>query len=420
MRVDPAPLRGTVDPVISSKSQAHRALICAAMADGTTVLEGVVPSEDVDATCGCLTAAGAEIRREGGTLRVTGGPAPEGPVYMDCGESGSTLRFLLPMTAARGISAALTGRGKLASRPLSPLYEEMTAHGAALSPQGAFPLTVAGRLTSGIYTLAGNVSSQFISGLLMALPLLPGDSEVRITGPLESAPYVDMTRQMLETFGVTAEKTDAGFRVPGGQVFRSPGRLRVEGDWSGAAFWLAAGALSEEGVACGGLRTDSAQGDRAIVDLLRRFGAEVSGDAGRVRVRRGALRGQRLDLGDIPDLAPILAVTAAYAEGDTVMTRIGRLRLKESDRVASVLAMIHSLGGAAETAGDALVIHGRGGLRGGEVDAFHDHRIAMAAAIAGTRTREPVTIIGAEAVSKSYPGFFEVFESLGGRKEQVG
>ena len=423
--ITPGPLRGVVERVISSKSQAHRLLIAAALAQGPTVLTGVAASQDVEATCGCLRALGADITREGETLRVEPISAgqPESACsepLLDCGESGSTLRFLLPVTAALGVSAAFTGRGKLPQRPLSPLYEQLAEHGVQLSPQGTFPLRLRGRMTPGGYTLAGNVSSQFISGLLLALPLLEGDSDIHITGPLESAPYLHMTGQALAAFGVQALPTQQGYHVPGGQRFRGPGTLAVEGDWSGAAFWLTAGALSPYGVSCGGLNPASAQGDRAVVELLRAFGATVErADGLLTAAAAGRFAGITLDASQIPDLVPVLAVAAAFAEGDTVIHAIERLRIKESDRVASVLSLLTSLGGRAEATEHDLIIHGRGSLAGGTVNAFGDHRIAMAAAVAGTRAAAPVTISGAEAVRKSYPGFFEVFRSLGGRAELI-
>ncbi len=412
--ISPGPLSGRVERVIASKSMIHRALICAAMAEEATVLEGLAFSEDVEATCRCLQALGTAVSRRGSRLEVVPGKPPAEECLLDCGESGSTLRFLLPAAAGFGAAAAFTGRGKLAQRPLSPLYEEMAAHGARLTPQGQFPLRCSGQLRSGRYTLAGNVSSQFLSGLMMALPRLPGDSVIRIQGPLESEPYVRMTEKTLQAFGIRMERGPEGFRIPGGQRFRSPGTLRMEGDWSGAAFWLAAGALSETGVACGGMNLDSAQGDRAIAEILEAFGARVTRDGGWISAGSGVLQGITLDAANVPDLVPVVAVVAAFARGDTRIRRIARLRLKESDRVASVLALLQSLGGSAEATAGELIIHGTGVLRGGTVNVFGDHRIAMAAAVAGTRAEGPVRIPGAEAVNKSYPGFFEVFRALGG------
>lgn len=419
LRILPGTLRGRTDRVPSSKSQVHRLMIAAFLSREETVLRGVTFSRDAEATAGCLKVLGAEIAREEDCLTLKPGPLPAGEAVLDCGESGSTLRFLLPVTAALGVRAAFTGQGKLPNRPLSPLYEEMAAHGVQLSPQGTFPLRISGCLTPGTYEMAGNVSSQFFSGLLLALPGTEGESVIRIRGKLESEPYLRMTQDVLAVFGVRAERTAEGFRIPGGQKYRSPGTLTAEGDWSGAAFLLAAGALGGEGVTCLGMNPESAQGDRAIVPLLRAFGADTEETGDAVTVRGGSLRGIEIDASQIPDLVPVLAVTAAFANGDTVIRNIARLRLKESDRVASVLALIRSLGGRAEATETEMTIHGTGGLDGGTADAFGDHRIAMAAAVAGTAARGPVTVTGAEAAAKSFPDFWEVFGQLGGKTDAL-
>ena len=419
LRIDPRPLAGRTDGVPSSKSQVHRLLIAAFLSGQETTIENVTFSRDVEATRDCLSALGAEIRQTEESLAVIPGALPAGEARLDCGESGSTLRFLLPVTASLGVPAAFEGRGKLPERPLSPLYEEMAAHGVRLSPQGRMPLRISGQLASGRYAMAGNVSSQFFTGLLLALPRLAGDSEIRVLGPLESEPYVRMTADVLEQFGVCAERTGDGFRIPGGQRFLSPGTVRAEGDWSGAAFLLAAGALSEEGITCGGLNPASSQGDRAILPLLKAFGAVTEETQDSITIRGGKLRGIELDAAQIPDLVPVLAAVAACAEGDTRIKSVVRLRLKESDRVASVLAMIRGLGGEAEAGENEMVVRGRGGLRGGEVDAFGDHRIAMAAAVAAARAREAVTVLGAECVGKSFPDFWNVYERLGGKTDAV-
>ena len=412
--ISPGSLHGTVRRVIASKSQSHRALICAALSDQPTALSGMAFSVDVDATCSCLRALGSRIMQAGDTLTVfPGRPGPD-PAVLDCAESGSTLRFLLPVAAALGADAAFTGRGKLAQRPLSPLWEQMTAHGAVLSAQGQFLLRCRGTLRGGHYEMAGNVSSQFFSGLMMALPLTGEESEVRVTGRLESAPYLDLTLQTMEAFGVQVLREEGAFRIPGGQHFRSPSSLRIEADWSGAAFWLAAGALSDEGVSCEGLNLRSAQGDREIVSLLRGFGARVTEGESSVRVQAAPMRGLDIDAADIPDLVPVLAVVAACARGDTRIRHIRRLRLKESDRIASVLGLLQALGGKAEASEDEMIIHGRETLTGGTVNACGDHRIVMSAAVAAGRTERPVLIPGAEASDKSYPGFFEQFRALGG------
>ena len=420
--IEPAPLGGTLRQVIASKSQAHRLLICAALADRPTRLRNIPPSRDAEATCRCLRALGADMTHEADAVTVFPlGLGQAGSPLLDCGESGSTLRFLLPVAAALEADCAFTGQGKLSQRPLEPLYSELAAHGAVLSPEGAFPLRCRGKLRGGAYRLAGNVSSQFISGLLLALPLLEEDSEIHILGSLESAPYVDMTLCALESFGIVweqlaprATEESRVYRFSAGQRFRSPGNLSVEADWSGAAFFLAAGALSEKGITCLGLNPDSPQGDRRILSLLTAFGADVKTDGTSVSCRYAPLHGIDVDAADIPDLVPVLSAVAAYALGETRIRNIRRLRLKESDRVASVLAMIRGLGGAAESSDNEMIIHGLGSLPGGRVDAFRDHRIAMAAAVAASRADGPTEIQGIEAADKSYPDFFTRWQELGG------
>lgn len=420
VRVFPAKLRGRAEPVITSKSQTHRALICAALADGQTVLRRAALSGDILATRACLEALGAGICATGGDWTISPIKQPRRGVLLDCGESGATLRFLLPVAAALGADGVFMGRGRLGERPLLPLYNAMAAHGVALSAPGVFPLACQGQLTPGDYRVAGGVSSQFVSGLLLALPLLRGDSRVTVTGKMTSRPYVDMTREALRAFGVNVLEQDGVFCIPGGQRYISPGSLTLEGDWTAAACWLAAGAMSPAGVFCGPLNRASAQGDRAILDLLRRFGAETEEREDGVMVRGGALRGIGIDAADIPDLVPILAVVGVFAQGDTHICSIARLRYKESDRVASILAMLRALGAEAEAADDMLTVHGGPPLRGGTVDACRDHRIVMAAAIAACACREPVDILGAEAVSKSYPAFFSQLAALGGQWEEIG
>ena len=425
VRITPGALSGRIGDVIASKSQAHRVLICAALADGPTRIECNSQSQDIRATARCIEALGAHVEFHTGGMDVN--PIPRAlestdlPT-LDCGESGSTLRFMLPLVGALGRKCAFTGQGLLASRPLSPLYEQLAQHGMVMTPVGAFPLRCGGALRSGRYEIAGNVSSQFITGLLIALPLLNGDSEIAIPGRLESEPYVNMTLDALAQFGIRiarANGNDRVYHVAGGQRVTTPGQVRIEGDWSSAAFWLAAGALGGVGVECAPLNANSTQGDRAIVDILERFGAGVERCPGAVRVHPATLGGIELDAADIPDLVPIVAVVAGAARGVTRITSISRLRLKESDRVASVLSMMRALGVEAYEQGGILIIRGRGTLLGGVVDAFNDHRIAMAASIAGSAARTPVTVLGAQACAKSYPGFFEKFAALGGRAEEV-
>ena len=410
VRIEPGPRHGALR-AISSKSDVHRQLICAALADTATEFAPFTGSDDIEATLRCLKALGAswEALPDGGG-RLTPGPVREAP-RLDCGESGSTLRFLLPVAAALGCGAGFSGSGRLPRRRIGPLLEVLAENGCRPDAEH-LPLTLSGRLGSGVFSIVGGESSQYISGLLFALPRLSGDSRIRLTSPLSSKGYVDMTLRTLRLFGVRAEETKDGYFVPGGQRYRSPGRAEPEGDWSNAAFHLAAGAMGDP-VTVTGLDPASPQRDREILALLERFGASVEQRGGSVTVSPGNLRGQRIDVDQIPDLLPVLAVLGCAARGETVLYNARRLRDKESDRLAAVSGMLRSLGGDVREEADALVIRGTA-LRGGAADGAGDHRIVMAAATAAVLCREPVEITGAEAVSKSYPGFFEDLKALGG------
>ncbi len=416
-RIYPGALSGTV-AAIPSKSDAHRRLICAALAQAPSRVELADGSRDIEATAAALGAFGARLCRDSLGYAVTPCAAAAGaPCVADCGESGSTLRFLLPVAAALGLRATFVGGGRLPERPMAPLCALLRAHGAAASAD-RLPITLSGRLQSGRYALPGNVSSQYISGLLFALPLLVGDSEIVLTAPLESAGYVEMTLRALAAYGVAVQKTAAGWHVPGGQHYRAPRDSRVEGDWSNAAFWVAAGALGGE-IAIRGLPQETAQGDSAAAALAAAYGASVERRDGLLCVRAGAPRTapMKIDARDIPDLVPALAVLACGARCETVIAGCARLRLKESDRVAAVCGLIGGLGGDARADGDSILVRGTGALRGGEADSQNDHRIAMAAAVAAALCREPVVLHGAQAVEKSYPGFWRDFEALGGKTD---
>lgn len=423
MRIFPGPLAGSIEAV-ASKSEAHRLLICAALADGVTDIDCNTTSQDIDATAACMRALGARVTRTKKGFRVVPVPAgsPEHGALLDCGESGSTLRFLLPVVAALGCDASLTGHGRLPERPLSPLYEELVAHGTLLGPQGNMPLAVCGKLESGRYAIAGNVSSQYVSGLLLAAPLMDGGCEVLVTEPIESLPYIDITVAALAQFGVEVarERFDDGerrgllFRVPSSSRLHTPGQVRVGGDWSNAAFWLAAGALSKDGVTVEGVDLRSTQGDRAILAALAMLGARVERGASSVTVRPDALRGCKLDVRSCPDLVPPLAAVAACAQGTTTICGAERLRIKESDRLQTVSEAVRALGGRVDQTTDGLVIEGVAELSGGVANAANDHRIAMMSAVLATRAQGPSVIRGAQCVAKSYPAFFEDFRELGG------
>jgi len=421
IKVSPRKLNGSVR-AIPSKSQAHRALICAALADKPTTIECEGGSDDITATADCLSALGAEIKRESGVYIVHPIKSETNDIAaLDCGESGSTFRFMLPIAGALGRKVSFILKGRLPERPLSPLYEELVRHGAQLSPQGSVPFLAEGKLAPGPYSLNAGVSSQFISGLLFALPLLDDDSELQLTGQAESFPYIELTLAMLEIFGIKTEFKNDIFFIPGGQTYRSPGKAQVEGDWSNAAFWLSAGAVGKGSVTCTGLDFKSRQGDRAILDILTRFGAriDVKENASAVTVSGGKLRGIEIDARDIPDLVPVLSVVAASAEGTTVIRNAGRLRTKESDRLAAVSDILRGLGADADETEDGLVIRGGKAFKAGKVSSCGDHRIAMAAAIAATVCAGSVVIQGAQAVNKSYPGFFDDLRLLGGTVEAM-
>ena len=411
--VAPGPRSGSVK-IPASKSQAHRLLICAALGTGETELlcDGV--SRDIAATIACLNALGAAICTQGERLRVRPIRAvPEGECLLPCGESGSTLRFLLPVVGALGAKAVFRREGRLPERPLSPLDTQLASHGMTITADGAL-LRCGGQLTAGDYALPGNVSSQYISGLLLALPRLPGKSRLTVTGPLESAAYVTMTEEAQRLAGITISKHNMVYVIEGQQRGSLPPVLPVEGDWSNAAFFLVMGALSPNGVCVRGMDLGSAQGDRAVLDILRAFGALVEEREDGILVRRAALRGVTIDAAPIPDLIPVLSVLAAAAEGETRIENAGRLRLKESDRLASTTAMLRALGAEIEERPAGLVIRGKSRLAGGMAQSAGDHRIAMAAAAAASVCEGPVTICGAECVAKSYPRFWEDLEQLSG------
>lgn len=389
----PGTLSGTVT-AIPSKSQAHRLLICAAFADRQTTLLCPETNRDIEATAECLRALGAGITHTPEGYIVTPIFSPSGTAKLSCHDSGSTLRFLLPVAGALGVDTTFLLEGRLSERPLSPLWEEMERMGCQLSRPTPQSIRCQGRLRAGEYTIDGNVSSQFITGLMLATALIPGESHISLTGKIESRPYITMTQRTMALFGCPCED----FTLRGEHRFHSPGILTVEGDWSGGAFFLGANALGSD-LTVKNLTPDSPQGDRAVTELLPKLEQKAT-----------------ISAADVPDLIPILAVVAACKQG-AVFTDIRRLRLKESDRVASIIAMLSALGGKAEADENTLTVFGTG-LTGGTVDSQKDHRIAMAAGIAATVCKQPVTILGAECSEKSYPQFWEEYASLGGHYEQ--
>ena len=410
--ITPSKLAGNVTPP-PSKSQAHRLLIAAALAHGVSHLDNVALSQDIEATINCLDNLGAGFTREGPAVTVRGmGANPMSPLRrmayprLDCGESGSTLRFLIPVALAVRGGGIFSGRGRLMERPLAPYFDLFDEKGIFHERKDGV-LTVTGMLTPGQYRLPGDVSSQFITGLLFALPLLEGDSEIVLTSPLESRGYVDMTLEALAQFGVSVEARENGWHTPGGQLYQLRS-LTVEADWSQAAFWYAAQFLGSA-VEVGGMDPGSAQGDAVIQAQAEELGLDL-----------GAMA-LELDVSNCPDLAPPLAAMAALRAGQTTrLTNAARLRAKESDRLSSVTQVLGALGADVAEGPDFLEIRGRETLAGGvTAGSFNDHRIAMMAAVAATRCERPVTIAGAECVAKSYPDFWDEYERLGGKIQRT-
>ncbi|MCQ2566098.1 MAG: 3-phosphoshikimate 1-carboxyvinyltransferase [Clostridia bacterium] len=397
----------------SSKSLAHRAFICAALSESPVDVRCTGISKDIGATVDCLRSLGAVFSETGANVfRVT--PVNEhlpDPAIMRCGESGSTLRFLLPIAAALGRNACFFTEGRLAERPIDELIGQLARNGAVIVRKEK-QLECFGRLDCGVYTVPGDVSSQYISGLLFALPLLEGHSRLEITGKSESSPYIALTESVLETAGIVFEKNKSGYSIRGKQKYRFPERVNVEGDWSNAAFFLCMGAFSPEGIAVSGLSPDSRQGDRSIVDILKKYGADVMVEEDVILVKKKEKHPMTIDVSEIPDLVPVLCVLLAAAEGDSLITNARRLRFKESDRLKTTADMINALGGFVSENEDGIAIKGRGGLTGGTVDPQNDHRIAMAAAAAASICEREVRVINSECTEKSYPSFWKDLSSL--------
>lgn len=424
LRIEPTSLTGTIR-VPSSKSLGHRDLICAALAQGKSLVEQVSVSKDILATCECLRRLGALIsplEEDGGRtgFAVEGTRPHQVSSLLDCGESGSTLRFLIPLAALSGEKFTFTGSGKLGSRPLDP-YETIFREQGLVFEKGDinenFPLVVQGPLKPGHFTLPGDVSSQFISGLLFALPLLPGDSTLEITGKLESQSYIALTLSALQKYGITIEHKDfRTYEIPGKQQYQ-PRTGAVEGDYSQAAFWLTAGMVGRS-IGLLGMSPDSLQGDKAIIPILQRMGGQVVFEGDTLMSRPATSLGTTIDAADCPDIIPVLTVAAALSEGHTEIIHAERLRLKECDRLKAMTTELNKLGARITERPDGLSIDGVEEFNGGIVDCWNDHRIAMSLAVASIQCREPLTLVGAECVAKSYPEFWQDFKTLGGQYEQ--
>jgi 3-phosphoshikimate 1-carboxyvinyltransferase len=412
--IKPSKLTGSIKAV-SSKSICHRAVISAALGNSTSKISNIIFSKDINATCSVMNNFGADIRVENENIFVKGinGNKVKSNV-MDCEESGSTLRFLIPLALIKGEEITFTGKGRLIERPLTPYYDIFNSQGIQyFTDRGLLPLTVKGMLKPGNFSVRGDISSQFISGLLFALPLLSSDSTINISTNLESKGYVDLTIDMLNRFCVKIENDDyKSFYIKGGQSYISTD-YRVEGDYSQAAFWLAAGVLGNE-IQCYNLNINSLQGDREIIDIIQNMGGFIKCDEDKIIALPSNLKGTDIDVSQCPDLVPILTVLAALSEGTTRIYNAARLRIKESDRLKAITTELKKIGADIDEMEDSLIIRGKSQLTGGTVDSWNDHRIVMALAIASIRCSDNLVITNSNAVDKSYPHFFHDFEALGG------
>ncbi len=397
LRVTPKLLSGDI-AVPPSKSISHRALIAAALADGESVITDVLDCEDTRATEDALTALGAVISHDGNKTIVKGISAPSEKADINCRESGSTLRFMIPVAAALGTETTFRGEANLPNRPITPFLEELPRHGIEFASE-KMPYIIRGKLSGGDFPVTGDISSQFITGYMMSLPLTGEKCTISLTSQLQSRPYAILTADAMKSFGVDVAIGENDFTIAENSAFR-PCSYTVEADMSQAAFFLVADAIGGS-VNPVNLRLDSVQGDRAIIDIVKQF-RENGGQAFDVNAE------------DIPDLVPIMTVLACFAKGTSRITGCARLRIKECDRLAAISTELNRLGAEIEAGEDYLTVHGVDSLHGGECETYSDHRIAMSLAIASQRCTEPIIIKGAQCVSKSYPTFFEDFRKLGG------
>ncbi len=403
IKIIPSKLCGTVKAP-SSKSHAHRAMICAALCTKPVNIIMHTICEDTEATARCISALGASVSYGDGVMRIT--PSVTNACgEFDCGESGSTFRFMLPVAAACGCKASFIGRGRLAQRPIDELLACLSAHGIS-STSASLPFTVEGKMSGGDFEISGDKSSQFLTGLLLALPMC-GGGRIHLTSALQSKPYVELTQRIMSDFGVDTACEGNTYTVPSSS-YTAPSEYIIEGDWSNAAFWLASG------IDVLGLNEHSAQGDREFASVIEQMGAVRQHG---MHFDISSLRGANIDVTHIPDLVMPIAAVAAVAGGQTVITGGERLKLKESDRLQSVYDMLHDLGADVTLTRDGFIINGKKILNGGTVDSVRDHRIAMATAILAPYCSSPVILKGADAVNKSYPTFWSEYERLGGKYE---
>lgn len=411
----PAKLAGTVTAP-PSKSDAHRAILCASLAGGVSTIHNIVMSQDIKATIQCIQALGAAVSIQGNTLTVDGtGMFSNSCATLNSNESGSTLRFIIPIAAAGGVNATFIGSGRLPQRPIGIFLECLPKNGVKCTTKGGLPLEICGKLQGGTFEIAGNVSSQFITGLLLALPLVEQDSTILLTSPLQSKGYINMTIKTMKAFGVAVTETSTGYFIKGGQKY-TPIAYTVEGDWSQAAFFFSAAALGGK-ITIKGLKQNSLQGDKACMELFKSFGADISTNGDDITIVHNKLNAIDINAEQIPDLVPILAITAALANGTTHITNAERLRIKESDRLKAICEGINSIGGNAVETYDGLQIIGVPQFSGGNANGYNDHRIVMSLAIAAIQSNGKITVSDKESINKSFPSFFEVYNSLGGKSK---
>lgn len=419
IRINPSKLKGRIT-IPSSKSLCHRAVICASLSEGISNIENMFFSQDVKATCQAMSNLGVEVVYRGDSkIKIKGASKLDlKSNSINCFESGSTLRFLIPIAATLGKEVTFNGRGKLVERPLGDYYRIFDEQQIQYKNiNGKLPLTINGKLKASEYRIKGDVSSQFISGLLFALPLLGGDSKITVTTELQSKAYVDLTIDVLKAFSVEVQNNNyREFIVKENEKYMASD-YKVEGDFSQAAFWLVANVLGAE-VVCEGMNMNSIQGDKVIVEIIKSMGGEIVVEGEKAKALSCKTKGTVIDASECPDLVPVLTVLGALSEGTTEITNAARLRFKESDRLAAITSELNKIGADIEEKEDGLIIRGKETLIGGKVNSWNDHRIAMALAVASTRCIEPLIIEGADSVEKSYPNFWQHFRELGGSVDE--
>ena len=427
IKIKPSTLNGTIE-IPPSKSYSHRAVIAAALAENgkKSRVDNLKFSVDITTTTDIMENWGAKIKRFESALEIVGNDGKVVPKdkYVQCNESGSTIRFLIPIGITNENELVFDGKGKLVDRPLASYYKIFDKQGIFYKNEnGKLPLTVNGKLKAGNYEIEGNISSQFITGLLYALPLLDGDSKLTINKNLESKGYIDLTLEILKLAGIEIVNNDyKNFDIKGNQIYK-PFDYTVEGDYSQVAFWIVAGIISanrDNEVKCLHVNKNSLQGDREIIEIVTRMGANLEIFDDYVIVKPSKTKGTVIDISQCPDIAPILTVLAALSEGETRIINGERLRIKESDRITSIKTELNKLGANVTEEGDSLIIQGVQGFTGGvTVSAWNDHRIAMSLAVASSRCEKEIILEEAESVRKSYPHFWDDFVKMGGEIEIV-